>query len=529
MQISTIDIRIDSVEKAKPGKTDGKENAGAESAFAAFFASAQQDAKQAAAAKAVPADDADATDDVDAAHERTAESARTEKATTEKEAGTKPESTVAGQISGKSELDGAGKSNGETTTSHARHGKGIHAKHAVRPHHVGLPLTHLDAIDAHPAGKTPAAAPAIGGEGVQGIAAETTPIADMTEPAPQSAAVRAMIAEAELTAVAAVRAMIAEAELTAVAALPVKATTSSKPATPVDAAMPEDMAALNATELAEAAPVAAPANDGEGRAVAQDATATAQVPATGSKPAAKAGADVQAPADIAKTSPSAVIATDVDADDATVEADGVTADDATAKPVEAAPRAEPQVVRNTTQWVAPDGSVVATRTVETRTEHAQSPAQREGVVIERTTVQALPEQALRGARYLVSNGEQTMRIRLVPESLGEVRLEVTAANGEVSVKLASANAAVREILQTHAPGLQSAIAQDNAGAVRVTVTPDVPAGAWLSSNAQRHAGQHGADAPHREAANAPYRGPNPQMSAAPRREAAHAGKLNVYV
>jgi flagellar hook-length control protein FliK len=167
-----------------------------------------------------------------------------------------------------------------------------------------------------------------------------------------------------------------------------------------------------------------------------------------------------------------------------------------------------------------------------RSEHAQAAGQRETVVVERTTIQALPEQALRGARFLVNNTEQTMRIRLMPESLGEVRLEVVAAKGDVTVKLASANAAVREILQTHAPGLQHAIAQDNTGNVRVTVSADVGSSAWLSSNANRNNGQQDpnaqAQANHRSATPSLYRDANPTTTATPRREAAHAGNLNVY-
>ncbi|MCC6152261.1 MAG: flagellar hook-length control protein FliK, partial [Candidatus Hydrogenedentes bacterium] len=148
-------------------------------------------------------------------------------------------------------------------------------------------------------------------------------------------------------------------------------------------------------------------------------------------------------------------------------------------------------------------------------------------------IQALPEQALRGARFLLNSAEQTMRIRLMPESLGEVRLEVVAAKGDVTVKLASANAAVREILQTHAPGLQHAIAQDNTGNVRVTITADVGSSAWLSSNAQRNTGQQDpnaqSQASHRSAVPSTYRDANATTTATPRRETAHAGNLNVYV
>ena len=192
------------------------------------------------------------------------------------------------------------------------------------------------------------------------------------------------------------------------------------------------------------------------------------------------------------------------------------------------PRAEPQVVRNVTQLLAPDGSVIATHATETRVEHASAAAPREVVVIERTPIQALPEQALRGVRLLTGNGEQTMHIRLVPESLGEVRLEVTAANGDVTVKLVSANSAVREILQTHAPSLQTAIAQDHTGTVRVTVASEVSPQTWLSSNAHRHNGQQGDPQQPRPMSTATYSVPKQALTVT-RRDAAHTGNLNVYV
>jgi flagellar hook-length control protein FliK len=218
----------------------------------------------------------------------------------------------------------------------------------------------------------------------------------------------------------------------------------------------------------------------------------------------------------------------IDAIDAEQTPDAETTASASAKPAESPPKPEPQIVRNVTQLVAADGSVLATQTSETRVESTQATGHAEVVVVEKTTLQALPENTLRGVRYLTANGEQTMRIRLVPESLGEMRLEVTSAKGEVNVKLTSANAAVREILQTHAPGLQTAIAQDNAGTVRVTVTADVSSGAWLSGNAQRQNAQHDGSAQQRQPMSTWYHEPKHPVPAGNRRETAHAGNLNVY-
>lgn len=185
-------------------------------------------------------------------------------------------------------------------------------------------------------------------------------------------------------------------------------------------------------------------------------------------------------------------------------------------------------LRYVAETVTPANGSTPMQTTEIRIETGAN-GQREIVVIERTPLQALPEQAVRGARFLVGNGESVMRVRLMPESLGEVRLEVVTSKTEVSVKLASANADVREVLQTHAHGLRDAIAVDGSQAVRVTVTQDLGAAAWLSGNGNRGAQADGGQT-HGGGANHPAAHRHNRQDTAPpaRRDSHHNGRLNVY-
>ena len=89
MQINTIDIRLESVDRPNGGKKANKDDASAESAFAAFFAT-QLDARRRPEAKTAANGETDAVDDVDSAADAKAKpkSETTAKQTTESESTT---------------------------------------------------------------------------------------------------------------------------------------------------------------------------------------------------------------------------------------------------------------------------------------------------------------------------------------------------------------------------------------------------------------------------------------------------------
>ena len=86
---------------------------------------------------------------------------------------------------------------------------------------------------------------------------------------------------------------------------------------------------------------------------------------------------------------------------------------------------------------------------------------------------ALEEIAVRSVHYLVARGQKTVIVRLVPESLGELRLEVTTADGGVNVRLMSDNPAVRDALDGRLVGLRESLARNNIEVTRVEVVPDM--------------------------------------------------------
>lgn len=555
MQISTIDIRIEGVEHGPSGKKDGK-SAGMESAFAAFFANAQHDVQRKPVAKAGSAGVADESEPIDGVEQAAAKT----KAAPAKKQGAVGEQDA--ESSAATRVPAASKRGEETPGTVAETGGDsaveivIVADSAKRSRATYTVSSASTMTSVAPAGDT---GPTAANAAVRVPANESVPTAPGTPetvtsvasqiPAPASSALATSVVPQIPAPDLAAPPVASTASATAVPVIETESLVAPVQVKPVpDGKAPnavvnefvstevesesEPIAELNGTGTdaksdSEETPPASSGTERQPKIAASKATSHSVTRRTD-------GAAVETPpiAKVQEEAPPANVPSNATNADVNATQPGEVTKPAagtTFTAPETVPKPEQQVVRNVTQLVAPDGSIVATQTTETRTEGAQASVQRDVVVVEKVTVQALPEQALRGVRYLTANGEHTMRIRLVPESLGEVRLEIVASKGEVSVKLASASAAVREILQTHAHGLQTAIAQDNAGVVRVTVTPDVSSNAWLSGNTPRHSGQHDGSAHQRSGPSSSYREPNQNPSSASRRETAHAGNLNVYV
>jgi hypothetical protein len=124
---------------------------------------------------------------------------------------------------------------------------------------------------------------------------------------------------------------------------------------------------------------------------------------------------------------------------------------------------------------------------------AEALAPRDGVRSEPlVTLRELTDHALKSVRYLASQGERTMRVRLIPESLGELRLEVTASGSAITVRMASANPAVREVLEGNLQGLRDALSQDGFDSTDVFVSADASSGEnespWMQREAYGFAG-----------------------------------------
>lgn len=143
----------------------------------------------------------------------------------------------------------------------------------------------------------------------------------------------------------------------------------------------------------------------------------------------------------------------------------------------------------------------------------------------RPTPADLTQFAVKSVRFLAGRGEETMTVRLVPESLGELRLVVRSGEHSLDVQLSAVNASVRDSLEQQLPALREALARDAGDARQVNITINIGAD-------QQSAGSQFA----RQFAAAPQIGQHlrhdqqqvlhdlPRM---PTRQTTHAGQLDV--
>lgn len=172
-----------------------------------------------------------------------------------------------------------------------------------------------------------------------------------------------------------------------------------------------------------------------------------------------------------------------------------------------------------------DSTVRGTERAKPETEQAAVP--------DRTTVKTIVIDTVRGVRYLLTKGEQTMRIRLVPESLGEMRLVVTSSSDEISVRIASASHTVRELMHTQIQHLREALSQDGANVGKITISADMSAGTG-TGNPQMGSADRAWNPNAREwtgSTASPPKYPSAmgqQLGVVPRQTVPHTGALNLF-
>lgn len=150
-------------------------------------------------------------------------------------------------------------------------------------------------------------------------------------------------------------------------------------------------------------------------------------------------------------------------------------------------------------------------------------------VPDQATLAILNQIAIRGVRYLVSQQEKTITIHLVPQSLGELRLEVSAAQDGMHVRFISPSPAVRDALEGQLAGLKDSLARNGIEVAKVSVLP----GMTGYASSQYSAGNGGASftpapAVHASAASLRLDSEN-AASIALQPVSPHEGLLNVYV
>lgn len=139
------------------------------------------------------------------------------------------------------------------------------------------------------------------------------------------------------------------------------------------------------------------------------------------------------------------------------------------------------------------------------------------------------DQALRHVRLLAhGEGSQSIRLRLVPETLGELHMEVHRQGDTITVRMASANPAVRDALESQAQQIQHSLQKDGVSTVRVEISTGLHTNADAGGRAQEQA-QH-ARAQQTTRGYSPPRDTGLPSNPSPTpRSAQHAGNLNLFI
>jgi hypothetical protein len=110
------------------------------------------------------------------------------------------------------------------------------------------------------------------------------------------------------------------------------------------------------------------------------------------------------------------------------------------------------------------------------------------VPIERPTTSTVDGVAVKSVRFLMANQEPVLKVRLIPEHLGEMQVVVRTTTSGVHVELSAANAVVREALEGQLHGLREHFAQEGIEVARISITSEGPS----SQSGQQSAGRsHG--------------------------------------
>lgn len=116
-------------------------------------------------------------------------------------------------------------------------------------------------------------------------------------------------------------------------------------------------------------------------------------------------------------------------------------------------------------------------------------------------VAELPKLTESSIKQILDSGEQRMTIRIKPDTLGEMQIEITRSGSDVQVRLTAATQSVRELLDAHAPQLREALAREGFDATRIQVSP--PSSSSGLNLGHAGAGQQGQNTPQQQAGGQP--------------------------
>jgi hypothetical protein len=143
----------------------------------------------------------------------------------------------------------------------------------------------------------------------------------------------------------------------------------------------------------------------------------------------------------------------------------------------------------------------------------------------RPTIDVVNDFAVKSVRYMLRDNAQSIHVKLVPESLGELRIAVTSVNDVVQVHMAASNSTVRELLQHQQHALRESLARDGIDVSNIVFSSDASAGFGSQSFVGRE--QTPLDEWQRSLIPSVRRAPEFTAAMPVRHQAAHAGAFDV--
>lgn len=142
--------------------------------------------------------------------------------------------------------------------------------------------------------------------------------------------------------------------------------------------------------------------------------------------------------------------------------------------------------------------------------------------------EAIRELAVRTVRFTMAQGESSVTIRLSPESLGDMVVEVKSSHDAVHVRIAATAPTVREALESQMHGLREALAREGIHATSVSVAADSGQGHSAAQFGGRHAfaGDGGRSGPWNQSQT--YREPTSTTASMPRSSPRSDSNLDLY-
>lgn len=88
---------------------------------------------------------------------------------------------------------------------------------------------------------------------------------------------------------------------------------------------------------------------------------------------------------------------------------------------------------------------------------------------EAPTIRTVGDFTIRSVRHLLGSQQESIQIRLVPRSLGEMHIAVKTHGDGVEIIVSAANGLVRDVLESQLPGLKDALSREGVEVTRVSV------------------------------------------------------------